>query len=224
MSENTTQTQIDAINTKLDIIIDEMEQQKRYRHEFEDLRDDLMRVSSDVFKASLEELKELNDTFEPNDLIILGKHMLRNMNNFKEMFAQIESARDFMADFMSISSDMMNNVLVKMDELDRKGYFDLMAETEKTLDTVASSFKPEDIRNLNETLPTVLSIVKRMSDKELIGKVDKAVTCFENYSFDASKKVSTIALMKDAMDPDVRQGMMYMLGLFKNVIKEYQTS
>ena len=224
MTETTIQKQINDINVKLDIILEEIAQQRRYRQEIEDLRDDLIRVGSDVYKSSLDELEELNDTFEPNDLFLLGKQMLRNVNNLKEAFAQIESARDFMADLTSISSDMFNNVLLKLDDLDRKGYFELMRESEKTLDAVVSSFGAEDLRKLNETLPAVLGIFKRMSDKKLIDKVDKAVEVFENYSYDASSKVSNLSLMKDIMDPDVRQGMQYMLGLFRSVVQEYRVN
>ena len=111
---------------------------------------------------------------------------------------------------------------MKLDELDRKGYFELMREMENTLDTAASSFNAEDLRKLNEALPAVLSIVKRLSDKELIDKASKAVAVFEKYSYDASSKVSTVSLMRDMMDPDVRQGIQYMLRLFRNVVREYQ--
>ncbi len=224
MSEIAMQKQIDEINGKLDIILGEIGQQKRYRHEIEDLRDDLIRVGTDIYKSSLGGLEELTDTFEPNDLFVLGKLLLRNLNNFKEMFAQLESARDFMADFTNISSGMFNNVLLKLDELDRKGYFELMREMEKTLDTVASSFSAEDLKRINESLPVILSIVRRLSDRELIAKVEKAVTVFEEYDYDASGKVSTVAMVKDMMDPDVRQGMHYMLGLFKSIIKEYKAA
>ena len=69
MENKELQTQIDDINRKLDVIITEIEAQKRYRREIEDLRDDLMRLGNDVFHSAVNELEEFTYSLEMSDVL-----------------------------------------------------------------------------------------------------------------------------------------------------------
>jgi len=218
------QDQIDEINRKLDLLLEEMELQRRQRREMEDLRDDLTRVGTDLYETALDELEELNETLDPADVFLLGKQLLRNVGNVRAAFSQLESARDFMADFGSISKDVFDDVLGKLDELDRKGYFDLLRETGNILDRFASSLTPEDLKRINESVPALAGIVKRLSDPELTAKIERAVSVFEKYEPDPDTGTSLLRLAREMADPDVRRGMMFMLGLFKNIVREYRTT
>ena len=53
MEEKTMQTQIDYLNNKLDIILEEIEHQRKHRKEMEDLKDDLMRVATDIYQSAI---------------------------------------------------------------------------------------------------------------------------------------------------------------------------
>ena len=213
---------MDDIEKKLDVILDEVEAQRRLRTEISDLREDLMRVSNDVFRDTIYELEELSETLNTGDILLLSKKFLRNVNNIKAAVEQLESARDFIADFNKISGDAFRSFLLKMDELDRKGYFELLRESEKTLDTLVASFSAEDLRTLNESLPMIVNIVRKLSDPELIKKFNTAVTVFDKYEFDETSRASTIKLIREMNDPRVKKGMLFMLGLFKNVVSEYE--
>ncbi|MFC1607945.1 hypothetical protein ACFL47_08240 [Candidatus Latescibacterota bacterium] len=223
MEENILQNQIDDVNRKLDVIVAEMDAQRRLRNEISDLRDDLMRVGDDVFRASIIELEEFSDTLNTGDVLQLVKKIARNVNSLKTAFEQLESARDFVADVNSISGDMFNSVMLKLDELDRKGYFALIRESEKTLDAFASSFTADDLKLLNDSIPTLTGILKRLSNPELIEKLETAVTVFDEYQFDPETKVSTIGLVKEMTRPEVRKAALYMMGLMKNIVKAYES-
>jgi hypothetical protein len=217
------QNQIDDINSKLDIILEEIGKQRQQRRELVELRDDLLRVGKDVSRDVIDELEELSSTFETKDAILLGKQLLRNFNNIKTAFEQLESARDFIADFSSISGDLFNDVMLKFDEFDRKGYFDLMKKGGETLDVIASTFSPDDFDRLNETIPRFASILKRLSKPELVEKLDTAVQVFDSYEFDASKSAGPVKLISGAMSSEARTGMLYMLGLLRETVKTLQT-
>ena len=220
MDETRLQQQIDDINKKLDIILDEVAAQKRLRQGLEDLQDDVMRAGTDAFKSAITELEELTDNLETEDFMLLGKKLLRNVNNIKTAFEQLESARDFISDFTSISGDIFNNVLLKLDDLDRKGYFQLLRETEHTLDTIVASFSVEDLKRMNETIPLVIDIIKRLSNPELLEKIDTATIVLEQYPFETGKKPSTVSLLREMIRPEVRQGLLYMTGLLNTIIAE----
>ena len=216
------QNQIDDINRKLDIIITEIESQKRYRREIEDLRDDLMRLGNDVFHSAINELEEFTYSLEMSDVLLLGKQLLRNVNNIKTAFEQMESARDFLADFTMMSQGFFNDVLLKLDDLDKKGYFDLLRESQQLLDTFVASVSVEDLKRLNDTLPQLAGIMNKLSKPELIEKLDTAVSAFDSYSVEPGRKASMLTLMKEMTQPEVRQGMLYMLGLFRNTVQQLE--
>ena len=96
--DNNIQAQIDQINKKLDIILEEIELQKKHRLEVEDLKDDLMRVGKDLYQTAVEELDQIHDHVSTRDILHFGKYMLRNVNTISKVVQQLESTKDFLND------------------------------------------------------------------------------------------------------------------------------
>ena len=222
MNDKQLQAQVDDINRKLDIVLDEIEHQRRQRNELEDLRDDLLRVGADVYNDTVTELEEFSGSMHPGDALLLMKQLLRNIGNIKMAFEQLESARDFLADFNSISGDMFNDVLLKLDEFDRKGYFELMHRMGGIAETVADSFSPEDLERMNQAIPRMAGIVKRLTQPDLIEKMDTATRVFERYEFDPSRSSGLLTLLRAMMSREVRTGMLYSLGLMRETVQALQ--
>ena len=140
MEEIKTQNQIDEINRKLDLILEEIELQKKHRREMEDLKDDLFRVGKDLYETAVVELEEVHDHIQTGDILHLGKKLLRNVNNLNKAFDQIESTRDFLQDVSPLVRESIIDLMNKMDEFDRKGYFQFIKEMQKAADNVVTIF------------------------------------------------------------------------------------
>jgi hypothetical protein len=223
MEDTQLREQVADIGRKLDIVLEEIGRQKLQRSEIADLRDDLLRVSNNIFEDTVEELEEFNETLDMQEVLLLGKKLIRNIGSIKTTFEQLESAKDFLADFNSISSDMFNEVLEKLDEFDRKGYFDLMRKTGDTLDTVAASFSPEDLDQLNAAIPRIADIVRRLSRPEMVERLDAATKTFDTFEYDPAGSPGVIALIRAMMSREVRTGMLYSLGLMRETVKTLQS-
>ncbi len=91
MNDNAMQSQIDDINRKLDLILEEIELQRVHRREMEDLKDDLMRVGKDLYETAVLELDGMHDQFRTEDLLHLGKKLMRNVNTISTVVEQLES-------------------------------------------------------------------------------------------------------------------------------------
>ena len=111
--ENTIQNQIDQINKKLDLILDEIENQKRHRREMEDLKDDLMRVGKDLYDTAVVELDQIHDHVNTRDILHFGKYMLRNVNTISKVVQQLESTKDFLNDASPLIRDYMVDFMAK---------------------------------------------------------------------------------------------------------------
>lgn len=203
MDEKKTQTQINDINRKLDLILEEIELQKKSRKEMDDLKDDLMRVGKDVYKTAVEELEEVHDYIKTGDILYLGKKLLRNVNNITKTFEMMESTKDFVEDFAPISRELIIDFMNKLDEFDRKGYFDFMREMNKALDNVVESFSVEDVKSLGDNLVTILNTIKSLTQPDMLHAINNAVAVYKNMDIEIKEDVSFMSLIKEMNKPEI---------------------
>jgi uncharacterized protein YjgD (DUF1641 family) len=220
MDETKIQNQIEELNRKLDIVLEEIELQRRHRREMDDLKDDLMRVGTDLYKTAVEELDEISDSFSSADLLHLGKKLLRNVNTINKAVEQLESIKDFFEDFAPISRDGIIDLMNKLDEYDRKGYFDFMRETRKILDNVVTSFSPEDVRALADNIVMILSTIKNLTQPEMLNTLNNVVNVYKNLNIKVKEDVSLISLLKEMNDPEVKRGLAFGIEFLKNIANQ----
>lgn len=217
MDEKKTQNQINDINRKLDLILEEIELQKKSRKEMEDLKDDLMRVGKDVYQTTVEELEEVHDYIKTGDILHLGKKLLRNVNNITKTFEMMESTKDFVEDFAPISRELIIDFMKKMDEFDRKGYFDFMREMNKALDNVVESFSVEDVKALGDNMVTILNTIKSLTQPDMLNAVNNAVAVYKNMDIEIKEDVSFMSLIKEMNKPETRKGLAFGIRFLKNL-------
>jgi len=217
MEEIKTQNQINEINHKLDIILEEIELQKRHRREMEDLKEDLFRVGKDLYETAVVELEEVHDHLQTGDILHLGKKLLRNVNNLNKAFDQIESTRDFLQDISPLVRQSIIDLMSKMDEIDRKGYFEFAKELQKSADNVVTSFTPNDVKLLGENIVTILNTIKNLTQPDMLQAINNAVTVYKNIDVKVDEKVSLFSLIKEFNSPEVKRGLAVGLKFLKNL-------
>ena len=224
MEDKTMQTQIDDINRKLDIVLEEIELQRKHRREMEDLKDDLMRVGNDLYSTTVTELEEVSDHIQTGDVLHLGKKMLRNVNTFNKMFDQMESARDFIEDASPLVRESIIDFMAKMDEFDRKGYFRLMKEMESVIDNVVTSFTVEDVRALGDNVVTILNTVKSLTQPDMLNAINNAVSVYTKLDIEIEENVSYFKLFKRMNTPEMRNGIAFGIKFLKSLAQQQYTN
>ena len=217
MEDIKTHTQIDEINKKLDIILEEIELQKNHRRMMEDLKDDLYRVSKDLYETAIVELEEVHDQLKTGDILHLGKKLLRNVNNLSRAFDQMESTRDFLRDLSPLVRESILDLMKKLDEFDRKGYFQFAKELRKAADNVVTSFSPEDVKHLGENIVTILNTIKNLTQPDMLQAINNAVNVYKNIDVKVDEKVSLFSLLKELNSPEVKRGLAVGLKFLKNL-------
>jgi len=217
MKEQDMQLQIDAINQKLDLILEEIELQKRHRREIEDLKDDLVRVGKDVYQTALVELEEVHDHLDTGDILFLSKKILRNVKTLTKTFEQLESVKDFFEDFSPISRELAIDFMHKMDDFDRKGYFEFAKEMGKGVDNVISSFSVDDVKNLSDNIVTILTTIKNLTQPDMLQAINNAVGLYKNMNIEVDEKVSMISLLKELNTPEMKRGLSFSIKFLKSM-------
>jgi uncharacterized protein YjgD (DUF1641 family) len=220
--------QVEEINQKLDLLTGYIQEQQRRQREFQELKEDLIFIGKDVFQTAVDELEEISPYFETRDLIFLLKKLLRNtrnltrvMNqntrNLTRVMNQLENIMDFMEDAKPLGKAAFNEVLEKLNEFDRKGYFEFFTEAAQIIDTIVTSFSVEDVRLLRENITSILLTVKGLTQPEMLTTVNNAIGFYKKMDIVVDKDISYRQIIKELRDPEVKRGLAFMLEFVKNM-------
>ena len=217
MEEKTMQSQIDSLNNKLDIILEEIEHQRKHRQEMEDLKDDLMRVTTGIYQSAISELEEIHDHTTGEDIFFLGKKLLRNVNTLTQTFELIENAKGFLEDFAPVSRELVIDTMKKFDEFDRKGYFEFLKELEKIADNIVTSFTVDEVRALSENVVTILNTIKNLTQPDMLNAINNAVIVYKKLNINIEEDVSYLKLFKELKSPEMKKGLAFGIQYLKSL-------
>jgi len=215
--------EIQDIHLKLDFITEQMKEYQQRQKEMSELKNDLSLIAKDVFNAAVDELEDVAPYFDSSDLMHLLKKLLRNTKNINRLLTQMESAEDLFSDLQPLGKQMFNQLMDTLNDLDKKGYFDFIRESIKIVDTVVTSFSIEDVRLLRENISSILLTVKSMTQPEMLSTIDNALGFFRKMDITVEKDISYFQIMKELKNPEVKQGMIFMLEFIKNMAKPNKT-
>ena len=219
METKSLQTELAQIQQKLDYISDQMRDYERRQREIQELKDDFSMIAKDVFDAAVEGLEEVSPYFNSTDLMHLLKKLLRNTKNMNQILTQLESAQDLFSDLKPLGKQIFDQLLETLNELDQKGYFEFFKESLKIVDTIVTSFSVEDVRHLRENITPILLTVKDMTQPQMLSTVDNALGFFRKMDISVEKDISYFKIIKELKDPEVKQGIIFMLEFIKSVAK-----
>ncbi|MCP3930414.1 MAG: DUF1641 domain-containing protein [Bacteroidetes bacterium] len=214
------QTQIDGINRKLDIILEELHVQRQAREQLEDLVDDLSIVGKDAFKATVEKLDKAGIELDTDALESLVFKLIRNIDMLNASFDMLESANDFMKDVAPVVNDMGLTVIRKTNELDQKGYFEFLRESTNIFDEVVSNFTIEDVRSLSENVVLMLQTVKNMTQPEMLKAMDNAISVYKHMEVNEIPEYSLWKAMKELRKPEMKKGFGFIITFLKNLANQ----
>ncbi len=217
MDENDLRARLEAVDAKLDAVLEEIDRQRRHRQEIEDLKDDLMRVGKDVYRTAVVELESMHDSLSTVDLLYFGKRMLRNVGILTKVTEQLESLKDFLTDAAPLARESAIDLMGRLDELDRKGYFALAREFGRVLDTVVTSFSAEDVRALGDNVVTILNTVKSLTQPEMLAAINNAVSVYKKLDIEVAGEVSLLGLLRELRTPEMRRGLAFLVAFTKSL-------
>lgn len=214
------QEQINAINRKLDIVLEEITIQKQKRQEVEDLVTDLSIIGNDMFKASVEELDHAGVELDTEALKSLFFRLLRNVGTLNDLVEMLESVTDLVKDASPIIHDMGLQGISQMNELEKKGYFDFMKELFRIADNVVTHFSKEDVRLLADNVVTILETLKNLTQPEMLDATNNAVSIYKKIETRDIKEYSLWKAFKEMRSPEMRKGIGFMITFLKNVAED----
>jgi uncharacterized protein YjgD (DUF1641 family) len=181
MEEATIQQQINSLNTKMDLLLDYVREQKLKSETVEDLIADVSIIGKDVYDSTVEELDNRQVEIDPAELTELGISFLRNIRSFITIMDTFESIMDLTKEVGPIANEVIIDISKKLGEFENKGYFDFLRESGRIIDNIVTGFSAEDVRLLADNIVTILTTVKQLTQPEMMNSLNNAVkTHIEN--------------------------------------------
>ncbi len=220
MEDQNIQAQIDALDRKLDLIIGYVHQQKLNASVVEDLVSDLRIIGKDAYDSTVEELDKRNIELDPAKLTDLAITFLRNVGNIKMVMDTLEMAVDLSKEVGPIANEMIIDFTKQLHHFEQKGYFEFFKELTPIMDNIVTGFSPQDLRELADSVVSILSIVKEMTQPEVLGSVENAVKAFNAMETESVPSYSVWRVLKEMNSPEMKKALGFGITFMKNVSKD----
>ena len=220
MSKEVTNTQLNDINRKLDLVIEHVIQQKQKQQVLEDLVDDLSIIGKDVVQNSVIQLDKAGVEVDSEAILNLLFKLIRNIDVINETFDTLISFNDLIKDIGPIVSQVGLDSINKLNELDEKGYITFIKEIYKITDNIVANFSAEDVKNLSENIVPIINTVKNLTQPEILSVANNAVSVYKNIDANKIPKYSLWKVFKDFKSPEIMKTLGFTLTFLKNMTKE----
>jgi len=222
MAKDNIQEQINEINRKLDIVLEEVLAQKETRHSIEDLTSDLTIVGNDIFKSTVTELDNAGIEIDGEAVKQLMLKLVRNVDTLNEMFEMLESLSDLIKDVSPILHQMGLDGIHMMNELEQKGYFEFVKEGVKIVDNIVSHFTAEDVKLLADNVVTILETVKNLTQPEMLKAINSGLIVYKSIEFKEVEEYSIWKAARAMNSKEMKKGIGFMITFLQNITKEME--
>lgn len=218
--EKNLEQRIDALDKKMDLILDYVHRQKMNSNMVEDLVSDLSIVGKDAYDSTVKELDMRQVVLEPSELTDLAVSFLRNIGNIKTVLETLEMAVDLGKDVGPIANEMIIDFTKQMNEFEQKGYFKFFKEFGPIIDNIVQGFSPEDLKGLADNIVSILNTFKEMTQPEVLDTMQNAIKAFNSMETETVPSYSVWKLMREMNSPEMKKALGYGITFMKNVSKD----
>ena len=214
------QMQIDALDKKMDLILGYVQQQNLQSKMVEDLVSDLSIVGKDAYDSTVAELDKRQVELDPSELTGLAVSFLRNVGNIKTVMDTLEMAVDLGKEVGPIANEVIIDFTKQMNSLEQRGYFNFVREIGPIIDNIVTGFSPQDLKELANNIVSILTIIKEMTQPEVLNTVQNAMKAFNSMETESVPSYSIWKLMKEMNSPEMKKALGYGITFMKNVSKD----
>ena len=220
MSDKSIQPQIDEINQKLDLVLHYVNQQRLKSEAIEDLVTDVSIIGKDIFHDAVNELDNQNIELDIDEIKMLIFKLIKNAGNFVTVLSAFESLNDFLKDAGPVANEVLIDIIKKMHEFEKKGYFEFIKELMHVFDNIITNYSGEDVRLLSDNIVTIMDTIKNMTQPEMLGAMNNAFNIFKNLNPDDVEEYSILKAFREMRTPEMKRGIGFIMLFLKNLTKE----
>lgn len=219
MSDKLIQEQFRDINRKLDLILEETSVQRQNREAVNDFVDDAAIIGKDAFKQMVTQLDDAGIELDSEALRCLILRLVRNIRSMGMVLEILESFTDLAKDLTPIVKQIGLDGVQKFHELEHKGYFEILNQLGKTMDTILSRYSEVDLQRLSVNLVPVADTLVNIADPNLLNKINAASKALKDINPEDIEEYSLWRLIRQMNKPEVRKSFGFIMAFLQNISK-----
>ena len=223
MPDKALQEQINEINRKLDLLIEEVSIQRQSREAVDDLIEDVAVIGKDAFRHMVTELDNAGIEMDSEALRSLIFRLIRNIESMSMVLETLESFNDLAKDVTPIIKQIGLDGVQKFHELEQKGYFEILNQLMITVDTITSRYSMDDLKSLSENLIPILDTFSIIGHQKVLEKINAIFSTLRDIKVDEVQEISVWKLARGLRKPEVKKSIGFMME-FLAVINEKNKS
>jgi len=212
---------LDTMSGQLDLIAEELREQRLRRQQWDELRSDLSPIAAEAMELASNELEAMQDFVQPEDMLRLLRRILRNTKNVEAGMERYESLMDFLDDAGTLTNEAFVKMLSALEEFEQRGYFEFAKAGLDVVDQVVTTYSKEDVEALGDNVVQMLDIVKNLTQPEMLAVATRMLDVLQRQQaaavLEPTEPPGWIALAGQMRDPEVRRGLGRALNTFKVV-------
>jgi uncharacterized protein YjgD (DUF1641 family) len=180
-----------------------------------DLREDLIPLSGQAFRLLIQELEDVESSFQLEDLLTLFKRALRSVKPVIFSLEQLENIVDFILTIEPLLKSAVPQVINYLDELEQKGVLRIITATLDVRAKIASAYTAEDIDKIGDGAVVLLGLAKKLSDPEATDFLEKIAELPSKVDLAGAKPVGPFGMLGALSSKEARQGLGVLMALTK---------
>jgi len=211
------EARLDRLSAQVSQIAEDLRRQRESREQWADLAQTLTPVSRQAFDLASRELDDLSVDVTADDAIRFARTLARSLPQMEALLAQLQSVTELAGEVTSLSGAGVARLSGALAEAEAKGYFTFARQGLAMADTVVTSFTEDDLRALGDNLVLILQTVKEMTQPEVMTLLRRTAVTAQHADDSYAEPPSTLALLRQMRDPDVRRGLARTLSVLRTV-------
>jgi uncharacterized protein YjgD (DUF1641 family) len=180
-----------------------------------DLREDLIPLSGQAFRLLIEELEDVESSFQLEDLLTLFKRALRSVKPIIFSLEQLENIVDFVLTIEPLLKSAVPQIINYLDDLEQKGVLRIITATLDVRAKIASAYTAEDIDQIGDGAVALLGLAKKLSDPEAVKFLEKIADLPSKVDLAGAKPVGPFGMLGVLSSKEARQGLGVLMELTK---------
>ena len=224
MKESISETRLENLEQKVDLILEYVNQQRLKSEAMDDLVADASIIGKDLYDSTVKALDDRNVEIYPEELAELGIRLARNIHNINTMLDFMESMTDLARDVGPIANELIIDTTQKLHEFEKKGYFEFFKEVGTILDNIITHFEPDDVKALADNVVTILETIRSLTQPEMMKALNNAVNIYSNMPPEEAPEYSVWKVMREMNKPEMKKSLGFMVTFMKNLSNNHQSS
>lgn len=196
----------DLILEKLGKIEAELAVMREAREPMDDLIRDLNPIMKQALYALIKEFKDVEDSFQLEDLMPLFKKLLVNVKNLTWALESLETIIDMWHTMEPMMKSALHNTVRYLGTLEQKGVFRTYEAMLEVRGKIAQHYGPEDIEAMGDSFVMLIGLLKKMSTPEMLALLEKLTDMPGNINLANAKPVGMFGVVGALSDNEVKNG------------------